>query len=124
MKPENPTSNTSLQPGWQILGELALHAGSHADSLLDDWLMETVSPLDLSPDFLSNVLRSAQNARIRAGRDEIGTEPTHLRLFILAPARRQPEGCSWGFFRLEKVNGTLNQDSPVHIIEFYLYPDR
>lgn len=121
MKPDHSTSNTSLPPGWQILGELDLHLGRYEDSGLHDWLTKIAGPLDLHLDFLGKVLASARDAITRAGHAGSGTEPARLRFRVLAPARPEPKGSSWGFFRLEKLNGAASPDPAMHTIEIYLY---
>jgi len=107
--------------GWQILGELELTVNPNADHTINKWLAATLSPLDLSADFLNKVLRSAQEAAARAMQTETVMKFQHTHLLVFAPEDHTSIGRTWGFFRIEKIEGAADVDSPNHAIEFYLY---
>lgn len=100
---------------WQLLGELKLALGSRADGAISAWLTELFKPLQLHPDFLNRILKSAQDATARLLQAGLPLEHIHLMIFV--PQDRAAAGQSWGFFRIEKT-----QD-PDHAVEFYLYPE-
>ena len=116
-------SDQLLGANWQILGELEAPVGSDTESLIHSWLMETIDPLSLSSDFRFRVLRSAQEAVIRAvrlGGTADGSGHIHLRVF--RPREVESDGRTWGFFWIDKLEATgENKISPDHSIELYLY---
>lgn len=107
---------------WQILGKLELPVGSEADPAVIMWLTELLHPLGLHMDFLSNVLKSAQEAAARAMQVENVMKFEHVHLVIFLPQERASKGQTWGFFRIEKIESVEQDKSPSdHAIELYLY---
>ena len=106
-------------PNWELLGELELRLNAKLDPTVGEWLAVTLSPLNLSMDFTSNIVKSAEEAAARAIQSETMIKHEHTHLIIYVPADSPAQGRTWGFFRIEKV-GT--NGSPLdHSIEFYLY---
>lgn len=111
-------------PGWQTLGELELTAGIDSDHAVNKWLAVILSRLDLRPDFLDKVLKSAQEAASRAMQAEGVRKFEHLHLFIFVPTDHTPNDQNWGFYWIAKVEKAAGKSNPDHAIEFYLYHER
>jgi hypothetical protein len=113
-------SSTSHAAGadWQVLGELELPASSSADPALSDWLAELLEPLGLPLDLLNKVLRSAQDAIVHARQTGAVRKFEHLHLRVFAPVESWPKAGNWGFFGIQKGEGSSQGD---HTIGFYLY---
>jgi hypothetical protein len=121
---ENPQTHTNDISGanWQILGDLELPVRFDADSGIDAWLTELLSPLNLHADFQNKVLTSALEAASRASQAEAARAFEHIHLHIFVPAKQRVEGQTWGFFRIEKIENSFpEKDIPDHAIELYLY---
>jgi len=119
-----PFPNNFPGADWQILDELELSVGSYMDDKINVnvWLTELLRPLHLDMDFLNRVLRSAQDAVARAMQVESMKEFEHIHLLVFARADRRPKGQIWGFFRIEKIEGTRQGENPHGLaVEFYLY---
>jgi hypothetical protein len=108
---------------WQVLGELELIAGSNTDPTVGKWLAVILSRLDLRPDFLDKVLKSAQEAASRAMQAEAVRKFDHLHLVVFAPTDHTSNNYNWGFYRIEKVEKVAGKSNPDHMIEFYLYQE-
>lgn len=107
---------------WQMLGELELSAGSDANVAIGTWLAKILSPLSLQTDFMDRVLKSAQDAAARSIQAETMAAFEHIHLLVFAPRENGTKGKPWGFFRIEKIKGTMTENSDSsHAIEFYLY---
>ena len=120
---DRPASDPLLATNWQILGELEAPVGSDKESIIHSWLMETLDPLYLHSDFRFRVLRSAQEAVIRAvGLGGLANESGHIHLRVFGPPELESNGKTWGFFWIDKLEATgENKNSPYHSIELYLY---
>ena len=113
---------SALSPNWQLLGELELRIDTGADSSIGEWLMEILKPLHLSKDFTGKIVKSAEEAIVRAMQSETVMKQQHTHLLIYIPADRPANGGTWGFFRIEKVGTEAENENPRdHAIEFYLY---
>lgn len=110
-------------PGWELLGELKLTVNPDTNYTVNKWLAVILNPLQLHADFLSKVLKSAQDATARAMQAKTVVKSQHTHLLIFVPADRVSNGHNWGFFRIEKVGNASKQDYPDHSIEFYLYEE-
>ena len=121
----DPFSNHISGTDWQFLGELELTIGEEADGVISAWLTETLNPLNLHTDFLNKVLKSAQEAAERAMQSENRQlDFQHIHLLIFFPGTCASKEQTWGFFRIEKIEGAQQHKSPSdHAIEFYLYLD-
>lgn len=109
---------------WQILGELKLSIDASVHSVAGRWVAETLSPLDLQKDFMNKVLKSAQDVVARAVQAESVRASEHLHLSIFVSQDQISGGRTWGFFRIEKLEGALADENDLdHAIEFYLYPE-
>jgi hypothetical protein len=120
----NPQTGHINIPGanWQILGDLELPVRFEADSGINAWLTDLLNPLNLHADFQNKVLTSALEAASRALQVETGRAFEHTHLLIFVPAKRELEGQTWGFFRIEKIESSFpEKDTPGHAIELYLY---
>lgn len=107
--------------GWQVLGELQLMLGTDVYDTVSKWLVVILSRLEIHEDFLSKVLKSAQEALSRAMPTAIDSRFEHLHLLVFAPMDLSSRRQSWGFFRIEKVERAPDTANPDHTIEFYLY---
>jgi hypothetical protein len=124
MKHTDSSLSRASSPGWQILGELELTVNPDTDHTVGKWLAMILSPIDLPADFLNKVLKSAQEAAARAMQSETVMKFDHTHLLVLAPQDHVSKGQTWGFFRIEKIEGAKADESPPdHAIEFYLYLD-
>lgn len=111
-------------PDWQILGEIELPLGEHANPKLDAWLLDALIPLHLHADFLNKIRKSVEEVTARAMQTEMVMRPQRTRVLIRIPANRPSDIQTWGFFRIEKVElAAENENSPQHTIEFYLFPE-
>lgn len=109
---------------WQILGKLQLLVDAYDGTKVSAWLAETLSPLALEKRLITKVLISAQDGVARAMTSEPVLESKHLHLVVYAPQERGSNGQSWGFFRIEKLEGAETDEKKLdHTIEFYLYPE-
>lgn len=107
---------------WQLLAELELPVGSSAEDAINAWLVEVLGSLDLQSHFLSQVLRSAQEAARRAMSSERAAEFRHIHFLVHTPTQPVSDGQTWGFFQIEKTGDPRNGGNPHdHAIEFYLY---
>lgn len=122
MKHNISSRNNNGETDWQILGEIELPVGSDADSAISKWLTELLDPLNLSTDFLSRVLESAQDSATRALLPNAAMPIRHIHLSVLATLEHLSKGKTWGFFHIERieheVDGVVAHD---HTIDFYLY---
>ena len=112
-------------PEWKLLGELKLAFSVHAEAIISTWLEEVLEPLSLSAGLRTRVFNSAQEAveRIMQSNHAV-LEVGHIHLLILITPDHSAKGKTWGFFRIEKLDGTRNEHSPHdHSIEFHLYAD-
>lgn len=108
--------------GWQILGELELPAGSNAEVAIHLWLVQILQPLHLHADFLHKILKSAQEAALRAFQTEAASKFDHIHLLIFVPPEPASNEKTWGFFRIEKSEAQAGVPATAaHAIEFYLY---
>lgn len=117
------SSNKPSESEWQILDELKLPIGTEDDRVIDTWLAEILSPLNLQADFINRILKSAQAAMARY-RGSTGPEIVigYIHLLVFAPRSHILDGKTWGFFRVEKIeNAREVKNPPDHSIEFYLY---
>jgi hypothetical protein len=107
----------------QTLGELELPMGLNVEHVVHSWLMKTLSPLNLHTDFRARILKSAQEAVVRAmGPDGVAMDSGHIHLLVFGPHKIDLDEKTWGFFRIDKVEGTGKiENLPGHSIEFYLY---
>lgn len=111
-----------LSTDWQMLGEFELPVGSQPDGALHTWLTELLAPLSLHGDFLNKVLRSAQESTTRALQPNNEMTSRHVHLAIFAPHQHTARGRTWGFFRIEKLDGPDQpKEHPDHAVEVYLY---
>lgn len=118
----DPSSNSFSGTDWRILGELELPVGSETNGMLSMWLTEILSPLDMHVDFLNRILKSAQNAAVRAFQAETEIKSEHIHLLIFVPQDIASRDKTWGFFRIEKIeSSTENTAVAAHAIELYLY---
>jgi hypothetical protein len=109
------------RPGWQLLGETQLPADTTAETI-GNWLVERVTPLNLQPEFVRQLMNSAQEVTMRALHSSTSMDFEHVHLCVFAPNEVTRHGNPWGFFRIEKIDSTeSNQDHPDHAVEFYLY---
>ncbi len=107
---------------WHILGDLELPVHFDADPGINTWLTELLSPLNLNADFQNKVMNSALEAASRVSKAETEQAFEHIHLHIFVPSKRQSDGQTWGFFRIEKIENSIpEKDIPDHAIELYLY---
>jgi hypothetical protein len=112
----------SSDTDWQIAGQLELPSCVDAHSMINAWLPEVLTPLQLNAVFLNRVLKSAQDSAARAMRSEMVMKNQHPHLLIYIPAGCPVNGRTWGFFRIDKVEPVAdNENSRAHSIELYLY---
>lgn len=120
------TVNTSLPPvpdtDWHRLGELELPAGASADSAIRNWIAPILNTLNLSPDFLDRVVKSAQESVMRYLDPDAGLTNGHIHLSIHAPREHLTKGKTWGFFHIERIENRVEElDDRGHAIDYYLY---
>ena len=109
-------------PNWELLSELELRPHANADSTVGEWLTVILNPLNLPTDFTSKIVKSAEEAAVRAMQSETMLKYQHTHLIIYVPTDCSAQGRTWGFFRIEKVGTDVANGSPLdHSIEFYLY---
>jgi hypothetical protein len=92
------------------------------DESIHAWLTKLMDPLTLHGDFLNRILKSAQDAAARVFENESAEKYDHIHLVIYGPQDSGVKPGTWGFFRVEKVENTIEEPSTAaHSIEFYLY---
>ena len=107
---------------WRILGGLELSASSDADSAINSWLTELLSPLSLSADFLNRVIESVQGTIRRALHPNGVPINGHIHLSIFAPHEGILERKTWGFFHIKRIeNQAETIETRDHAVDFYLY---
>lgn len=119
VKQTDPLHNQFSGLDWQVMGEVDLPVSSGASLAIHFRLTEILNPLDLPPDFLKKVIRSAQDAILRATQAETVKQLEHIRLVIFAPREYLSKSGCWGFFRIEKMDTKAQE----YIFEYYLYLD-
>ena len=113
-----------LGADWQLLGEIELPGGSIAGDLIQTWLFETLRPLNLNERFLKKILASARHEAERDIQPEASKESGQIHVLIFTPGTSQTKGQTWGFSRIDKMeHRPPDQNAPVRVIEFYLYPE-
>lgn len=124
MKHIHPSHKFS-ETDWQMLGELEVRSDHDVERAIQVWLSKTLHELDLQSDLLERILRSAYEAVIRALHSETASMRfKHIHLLAFGPLRHETKGQAWGFFRIEKLEGAIGDDSSNHAIELYLYRER
>ena len=108
---------------WKLLGDLELAFSAQTEDLVSTRLEEILEPLDLPADFRIRIFSSAQEAIARISQSKSALlEIGHIHLLILIPPDHSSKGKTWGFFRIEKMDGAGKGHHPSdHSIEFYLY---
>lgn len=119
VKQIDPLHNRYSGLDWQVLGKIERLLSTDANNAIHLRLAEILNPLSLPPDFMNKIMRSAQNAIIRATQAETVQQPEHIRLVIFAPREYVSKSECWGFFRIEKVDA----DTQEYCFEYYLYLD-
>ena len=112
--------------GWQTLGELKLPVDARMEDTLNAWLLDRLAPLDLHADLLKQVLKSAQNAAVRARESQREVEFAHLHFLLFVPEDFVSKGQTWGFFHIEKKGSPTGGGEPhgsqhEHWIAYYLF---
>ena len=122
----NLSHNHLHRTDWQVSGELQLAAGSNPDGSIRQWLMKILEPFRLPEEYVSKILNSIEDAASRVlSPDTVEGQFEHLDIVILTPAGQPSDRQTWGFFRLERMEGkTKSTDSKRYRIEYYLYPER
>ena len=121
VKKINPSHNDqSHVVVWQGLGKLDLPLNLDLEKILEVRLRELLAPLALPRDFLNRILRSSREAtgRIVAAVDT-ANPVRHIHIHVFVPQTPGPKGKTWGFFRVERLDG--HAELPDHTIELYLY---
>ena len=96
--------------------------GAFADDTLIVWLKETLNSLNLHEDFLNRILDSAQNTATRILQINAKVILEHIHLLVFAPPNRVSQQQAWGFFSVERLEGTAEGNiGNEHTIEIYLY---
>jgi len=119
----NTDNNThNLSAGWQSLGELELPVGASIEDALHAWLTEILQSLHFQPELINKIILSAQDAVERADHAETMDKFKHIHLVVFVPSEREEKEQAWGFFRLEKIEDSKDeQTGGDHAVEFYLY---
>lgn len=125
MTDTNPFSNAYPVTGWQLLGKLKVSRDVDAEATIHNWLMEILKSLNLHPDFFSKLTLSMQDAAMSLLKPSLEVQGfEHIHLLVLARRRQTTSLHSWGFFRIEKLEGHINENGPPdHTVEFYLYQE-
>ena len=115
-------SKNSSRVDWQLLGKHTITRQSLSETPINIWLVETLRPLNLKASFLDKILTSAQLSAENTLQSPSATRFEHIHLLIFTSAMLSFDGETWGFFRIEKIDGLVEENqSPDHAIEFYLY---
>ena len=116
----NPVPLTD--PAWQALGELILPRGEHPDQAIGRWLPEILLPLQLTEDFLSRVIRSAQETAERAIQSQSENAAGDFLLSFFIPLTLTAAGTTWGYFSVVKLeHPDSSPNTEASRINFYLY---
>lgn len=124
MNTTNPSLNHSLGTDWQSLGNLKLPVDMTIVDLINVSLAEILTPLNLSADFLSKIIKSAQDSAARAQQSNAAIKFGHIHISIFVPQKQIQSGKTWGFFHIERIGHHSKDDgSQDHTIDFYLYTE-
>jgi len=122
MEPNNLTHTPIPTPGWQMLGELELPAGGTAVNTIHAWLTEILAPLNLSLDFFTRVLQSAQASASRELQQTDILPFGHIHLSIFTPHEQTASQRTWGFFHTERAENEAGSEAiHIHRINYFLY---
>lgn len=123
MKHADSASQPVQEPAWQLLGEKILPTGADLQDIFFIWLAALLHPLHLHEAFLNKLLDSAKESIHRAVQVDTVEQSGHLHMLVYARSRISPSH-TWGFFRIERIEDPHpGQDTPRHVINFYLYPE-
>ncbi len=107
---------------WQILGELELPVSANVEDALYAWLREILHPFNFQEELQNKIITSAQDAAIHAVHTKTMLKIKRIHITVFIPSRYAAKELAWGFFRLEKIEDTKNEQAGGdHAIEFYLY---
>jgi hypothetical protein len=108
---------------WLLLGQLKLSVDSISDETIDHWLSKTFKSFDLPSDLFNRLKASIKEALSRLITTPDYSHASSINIFISDDTKNDLLSNNyWGFFRLEKVDNTLDEETPVeHLIDFYLY---
>lgn len=120
------SSDRRSPDGRKILAEIKLPLDQGPDPQVRSWLVEELGHLNLQAGFIRRILDSARDAMERLSASEgRAVQRGQVHVLISGPQRAGTEGETWGFFRIEKLEGTAPGDVPPdHSIEFYLYVEK
>ena len=122
MEHTHPAPNQHPLPDWQVLGELELKVDSSFEPAIDDWLTKILGQIPVKLEYKNRVIKSAHDAAKRAMLVDSVIKHRHIHFLVFAPINLAPQGRSWGFYRIERIEGyAADENVPDHAIEFYLY---
>lgn len=108
--------------GWQILGELELPISASVEDALYSWLGEILHPLNFQEELQNNIITSAHDGAMHAIHTKTMPKIKYIHITVFIPSRHAAKEVAWGFFRLEKIEDTKNEQAGGdHAIELYLY---
>jgi hypothetical protein len=114
-------SHTFGRSGWQAVGEITARNGLDGSGTFFSLLQEKLEPLHLEAEFIRRVMNSIEQILQRAVKQEGVFEHIHLFIFVQANYSTMPG--SWGFFRIERIDGEADSTSRSHAVDLYLYPE-
>lgn len=111
---ENISTLQARQADWQALGKLELPISADTMNELRIWLTNLLASLNLQPELLTRIIRSAVEA--------ISFDETKLLHFFVFILKVEVSNGNWGWFRIAKAeNAAEDELPPVSVIEFYIY---
>ena len=124
MNTMHPQLNHSPSSDWHILGKVELPFDTNIVDAINVSLVEILTQLKLSSDFLNKILESAQDSAVRAQQSNAAITFGHIQISIFEPHKQIEDGKTWGFFHTERI-GNPSEDvfSCDHTINFYLYTE-
>lgn len=123
MRPACEISSERLSaPGRRILAEVKVPVDQRFELQVNTWLVEALAPLNLEARFSQRILDSAADAAQRLAACGTALTEALVHLILSGPEGVWGERQTWGFFRIEKLEGLGSGAAESdHSIELYLY---
>jgi hypothetical protein len=125
MKRTDSSFNDYPVTGWQLLGRLNLSRDLDIEPTIHAWLLETLQLINLHMEFFKKLSLSVKSSAVNSLEPHHEKQALdHIHLLLFVRRKQETESRSWGFFHIEKLEGSTNENGPPdHSIEFYIYPD-
>jgi hypothetical protein len=122
MTEQTDNSHANRSPaGWQMMCELSVPTGPDRMEKIPLGLEEQLAALQLSTDLVARIAASIETIVERVMQTK--SSSTHLHIFLFTPIDLNRKVGAWGFFWIEKLEGSTEDMQRNHAVELYLYPE-